>query len=115
GGRGRGPRGALNELRQLARLALPIAIAQAGIALMGLVDTAVVGRLGAAPLGAIGLGNGLFFGLAIVGMGAMMGLDPLFAQAFGASDHRRARELVWQGMWLSLLVTVVLAVPIAFL
>jgi len=84
----------LNELRQLLKLAAPLAVAQAGLALMGLVDTAVVGRLGAAPLGATGLGNGLFFALAIIGLGAMMGLDPLFSQAFGASDQQRARELL---------------------
>jgi MATE family multidrug resistance protein len=103
----------LNELRQLLKLAAPLAVAQAGLALMGLVDTAVVGRLGAAPLGATGLGNGLFFALAIIGLGAMMGLDPLFSQAFGASDQRRARELLWQGIWLSLAVTLVLAIPVA--
>src|SRR3954470_24551593 len=82
---------------------------------MGLIDTAVVGRLGAASLGAVGLANGLFFAVAVVGLGAMMGLDPLLAQAFGARDHRRARELLWQGMWLSLALAVVLAIPVALL
>src|SRR5881394_3615408 len=98
----------MEELRKLLRLAVPIAFTQAGYALMGLVDTAVVGRLGAAALGAVGLANGLFLGVAIVGLGAMMGLDPLFAQALGAGDERRARELIWQGLWLSLAVTLVL-------
>src|SRR5256885_11089178 len=83
--------------------------------MMGLVDTAVVGRLGAAPLGAVGLANGLFFALAIVGVGAMLGLDPLFAQAAGARDRDRARELVWQGLWLSALVTLALSLPLALL
>lgn len=102
-----------SELRQLFKLAAPIAFAQAGYALMGLVDTAVVGRLGAGPLGAIGLANGLFFALAVVGLGVMLGLDPLFAQAFGARDEDRARQLIWQGIWLSLLVSAALALPIA--
>ncbi len=105
----------LMELRQLWRLALPIAISQAGYALMGLVDTAVVGRLGAEPLGAIGLANGLFFGMAVIGLGTMFGLDPLFAQALGAGDTRRARELVWQGLWQSAAVTLALALPITAL
>jgi multidrug resistance protein, MATE family len=34
------------ELRELWKLALPIALAQAGMSLMGVVDTAVVGRAG---------------------------------------------------------------------
>lgn len=102
------------ELKSLARLATPIAAAQAGFALMGLVDTAVVGRLGAGPLGAVGLANGLFIGLAVVGMGAVMGLDPLFAQAFGARDLTRARALLWQGVWLSLVVSIPIGLCIAF-
>lgn len=100
------------ELRQLVRLAGPIAAAQAGLALMGLVDTAVVGRTGAGPLGAVGLGNGLFFSIAVLGMGLMMGLDPLISQAIGAGDRLRARRLLWQGTWLALLASVVLAVPV---
>src|ERR1041384_3904289 len=95
----------LEELRKLLRLAWPISFTQAGYALMGLIDTAVVGRLGASALGAIGLANGLFIAVAVVGLGAMMGLDPLFAQALGAGDEKRARDLIWQGLWLATLVT----------
>ncbi|HTO98791.1 MAG TPA: MATE family efflux transporter [Myxococcales bacterium] len=105
----------VEELRSLLRLAAPIAFTQAGYALMGLVDTAVVGRLGAAGLGAVGVANGLFFAVAVVGLGAMFGLDPLFAQALGARDRRRAEELIWQGLWLSGLVTLALTLPIAVL
>jgi MATE family multidrug resistance protein len=43
------------ELRALARLALPLAAAQAGQALMGVVDTAVVGRAGAVQIAGVGL------------------------------------------------------------
>ncbi|HYR18606.1 MAG TPA: MATE family efflux transporter [Myxococcales bacterium] len=113
GGRVEAPR-LLGELRELLRLAVPIAVAQAGIALMGVVDTAVVGRLGAAALGAVGLANGIFFAVAVIGIGTVMGLDPLIAQAFGARDRPRTRALVWQGAWLALIVSAVLAVPLAF-
>jgi MATE family multidrug resistance protein len=105
----------MEELRKLLRLAAPIAFTQAGYALMGLVDTAVVGRLGAPALGAIGLANGIFIAVAVIGLGAMMGLDPLFAQALGAGDSGRARRLIWQGLWLSGAVTLVLAGPLALL
>ncbi len=104
----------LGELRELLRLAVPVAAAQAGIALMGLVDTAVVGRLGAAALGAVGLANGIFFAVAVIGIGTVMGLDPLIAQAFGAQDRPRTRALMWQGAWLALIVSAVLAVPLGF-
>ncbi len=103
------------ELPALARLALPLAAAQAGQALMGVVDTAVVGRAGAVQVAGVGLGNALFFALAVLGMGVMMGLDPLIAQAFGAGDRARARRLAWQGGFLALHAGAWLAAPMLLL
>jgi MATE family multidrug resistance protein len=97
------------ELRQLARLAGPLAAAQAGAQIMNLVDLAVVGRLGAAELAATGLGSAIFFALSVVAMGLVFGIDPLISQAFGAGDPVRARHMLWQGVWLSLGATVVLS------
>src|SRR6266536_2759079 len=101
------------ELGSLARLAVPLAVANAGQAVMGVVDTAVCGRAGAAVLAGAALGNGLFFAAAVFGMGLMMGLDPLVAQAFGARDVRSARRLLWQGTWLALLTGALIALPCA--
>jgi len=103
------------ELRALGRLAAPLAAAQAGQALMGVVDTAVVGRAGAVPLAGVGLGNAVFFTVAVIGIGLMMGLDPLIAQAFGAGNPARARRLLWQGMSLSVITAGALALPLALL
>jgi len=102
------------ELRALARLAVPLALAAAAQSLMGVVDTAVVGRAGPAALAGTGLGNILFFAVSVLGMGLMMGLDPLVSQAFGAGDAPRARHLLWQGGWLSLGVGMALALPLVF-
>ena len=99
------------EIGELVRLAVPLAAAQAGTQLMSLVDAAVVGRLGARQLGAVGVGNSLFFFLTIIAMGIVMGVDPMIAQAIGAGDPRRARQVMWQGVWLSLAVTVLISIP----
>ncbi|WP_242340365.1 MULTISPECIES: MATE family efflux transporter [unclassified Anaeromyxobacter] len=99
------------EVSALVRLAVPLAIAQGGQALMGVVDTAVVGRAGPLPLAGVGLGNVLFMALSVLGMGVMQGLDPLIAQALGAGDPARARRLLWQGTWLALALSAALAVP----
>ncbi|MHB8873276.1 MAG: MATE family efflux transporter [Myxococcaceae bacterium] len=107
--------GALAELSLLSRLAGPIALANAGHALMGVVSTAVMGRVGAAEQGAVGLGNGLFFTVTALGLGLMMGLDPLISQAFGARQPVRARQLFWQGVYLALAASAVLALPIALM
>jgi MATE family multidrug resistance protein len=102
------PKTPRQEFRELLRLAMPIALAQAGMSLMGFVDTLVVGRAGTSALAAVGLANGLFFFVSGLGMGLMMGLDPLMSQAFGSKSASRARGLLWQGTWLSLAAGVVL-------
>ncbi|MCA9634326.1 MAG: MATE family efflux transporter [Myxococcales bacterium] len=80
--------------------------------LLGAVDTAVVGRLGAVELGAAGLGNSLFFCVSILGMGAMMGLDPLVSQAHGAKEYAQARRTLWQGVWLAAAGTIPLGIGV---
>jgi MATE family multidrug resistance protein len=104
-----------SELWALVRLAVPLSFAQVGQMAMGFVDVAIVGRLGPVSLAAVGLGNGIFFTLSIVGVGVMLGLDPLIAQAVGAKEELRARRLLWQGMWLALAAGAVLSLPIAAL
>jgi multidrug resistance protein, MATE family len=99
-----------NEMRHLMRLAIPLAAAQAGTQLMGLVDVAVLGRLGAVELAASGLGNAVFFAFSIVGMGIVLGVDPLVSQAIGAGDHLRARRVFWQGVWVALVLSAILTV-----
>lgn len=98
------------ELSQLFRLAAPLAAAQAGTQLMGLVDVAVLGRYGARELAGAGLANALFFAVSVFGMGIVMGVDPLISQALGAGDRARARRVMWQGVWLALVVAGLLTV-----
>jgi len=69
--------------------------------LLGVVDTAVVGRLGGLQLGAVGLGNAVFFGFTVTGIGIMLGVDPLITQALGAREPAVARQSMWQGIWLA--------------
>ncbi|MBI2212266.1 MAG: MATE family efflux transporter [Acidobacteria bacterium] len=102
------------ELRSLMRLAVPIALAQVGQTLMGVVDTAVVGRLGAAEIGAVGVGNSLFWFVGMFASGVVMGVDPLVSQAVGANDPLRARRILWQGIYLALAVAAVLTIPLFF-
>ena len=101
-----------SEVSATIRLAAPIALANIGNQLLGLVDTAVVGRLGEMQLGAVGLGNSVYFAVAVVGLGLMLGLDPLVAQAVGAGERLRARSTLWQGIWIAALLTLPLAAVI---
>lgn len=98
------------EWFSLARLAGPLAAANFGQMLLGAVGTAIVGRVGAKELGAAGLGNALFFTISILGIGSLMGLDPLVSQAHGAGEQRLARRILWQGVWLGFIIIIPLGI-----
>lgn len=73
---------------------------------MGVVDTIMVGHLSAGALAAVALGNLYFFGAAVFGMGVLMALDPIVAQAVGARDEPAIARAVQRGVLLSMLLTV---------
>lgn len=97
------------ELRALLALAAPLFLTHFGSLLLGLVDIAVVGRLGEAPIAAVGLGQTIFFATSVLGFGWMLALDPLIAQAIGAGERGRAEDLLAQGMWIAVLAAVPLS------
>ncbi len=45
-------------------------------------------------------------------MGVVFGVDPLISQAIGAGDRLRARRVLWQGLWLAVVVAGVLTIPL---
>src|SRR5262245_15742470 len=100
-----------DDLRAMVRLALPDVVIQVGMMAMGVVDTLMVGRLSARALAAVALGNLYFFLIAVFGMGTLMVLDPVVAQAVGARDHEGAARGVQRGILLAGL----LALPAAVL
>ncbi|MBX7118058.1 MAG: MATE family efflux transporter [Gemmatimonadaceae bacterium] len=101
------------ELREMARLAAPIVLVNVGMQAMGVVDSLMLGRVSAAALAAGALGNFYFFVTAVVGMGVLMALDPVVAQAVGAQDDVGVARGVQRGVALTLLVSV--AVALTFL
>jgi MATE family multidrug resistance protein len=78
---------------------------------MGVVDTIMAGRLGAAAIGAGSLGGNLFYPIAIFGTGLLAGMDTLVSQSFGAGDARDCRRTLVNGVWLA----AGLAFPLALL
>jgi MATE family multidrug resistance protein len=77
---------ASDDVRELMRLALPVALVQIGLMAMGAVDTIMVGRVSATDLAAVAIGHLYFFGVAVFGMGVLYALDPVVSQAVGAGD-----------------------------
>ena len=99
----------------MLRMAVPLAMAELGWMAMGLVDTIMAGRLGAAALGAGSLGGMLFYPIAICGTGFLLGMDTLVSQAHGAEDAADCRRTLVNGLWLSVAMTPLLAVGILLL
>jgi multidrug resistance protein, MATE family len=100
-----------NDLRALRRLAVPIVIVQVGVMVMGTVDTIMVGHVSADALASVALGNLVFFFAVGFGMGGLLALDPVIAQAVGAGDE----PAVARGMQRGLLLAALVAVPTSLL
>src|SRR5688572_8922683 len=94
--------------RALVRLALPIVVVQAGIMLMGVVDTIMVGHISAEALGSVALGNMYYFSISIFGLGVLMALDPIISQAVGAGDHTAIARAMQRAFVIAILLTVVI-------
>jgi multidrug resistance protein, MATE family len=90
-------------------MAWPIILANASAPLLGLADTAVIGRTGtAAELGAIALGA-LVFSFVYWGFGFLrMGTTGFTAQAAGAGDEAEVRATVARGLIFGLAIGMVL-------
>ena len=95
-----------SQFSELVKLAIPLAIVQLAFQFLGFVDTAVAGRIDEISLAAAGLGSSLFFGVAMVGLGIVLGTDPVASQAMGADRPRLARQALWQGGYLAALVCI---------
>jgi MATE family multidrug resistance protein len=102
------------NIRALLGLALPVVVVQVGLMLMGVVDSIMVGRVSAAALAGVALGNVYFFAFSIFGTGVVMALDPVVSQAVGAGDEPAIARAVQRGLLLSLLLTLPVSVPLFF-
>ncbi|MEZ5353379.1 MAG: MATE family efflux transporter [Bryobacteraceae bacterium] len=96
------------EVRPLLRLAIPLVLGELGWMTMGVVDTMMVGRVSAEAMGGVSLGSMLFYATAVFGLGLLLGLDPLVAQAFGAGREERCHRWLLAGLLLSIPLTVLL-------
>ena len=86
------------DLSQVVGLALPVVGVQLGLMAMGLVDTMMVGRVSAPDLAAVALGNLFFFTIAVFGVGVLLSLDPVVAQAVGAGEAEAAARGLQRGL-----------------
>ena len=103
----------LRELRRIGAIALPVALTQATLMTLWIVDTKMLFGLSVEAQDAAALGRSWIAGISLVGLGLCLGLDPIMSQAWGARDRRRLGSALQQGLLLSLLLSV--PVGLAFL
>lgn len=94
------------ELRRLLILAWPVVLGQLGSVMMGVEDLIMIGELGEEAVAAVGAGNLWGFGVLILGMGMLRGLDPVFSQAHGAGDLEAGAAALARGILLAVLVSI---------
>ncbi|MEE2636578.1 MAG: MATE family efflux transporter [Acidobacteriota bacterium] len=99
----------------MLRLATPVVVAELGWMAMGIVDIAMVGRLGPEAIGAVGVGSVLFFAFVVFGIGMLLGLDPLIAQAFGQGRIEECQRWLMHGVGLAVLLAVPLTLVTGFI
>jgi MATE family multidrug resistance protein len=93
------------ELAAMIALAVPVVLSELGWMAQGIVDTIMVGKLGPVAIGAVALGNAVCNTPALFGIGLLLGLDTLVAQAFGRKDHDGCHRWLAQGVYLACIAT----------
>ncbi|MCP5453815.1 MAG: MATE family efflux transporter [Spirochaetaceae bacterium] len=88
--------------RDLWRIAVPIALQNLVVSSVNMLDTVMVGRLGAVELAAVGLGNQIWFLLMILLFGTSSGSGVFTAQYWGKRDVAGVRRTTGLSMALGL-------------
>ncbi len=103
-----------SHLRETVGLALPVIVGQLGIITMGVVDNAMVGRIGYYPLAASALANGIFFLIFVVGMGVTYAVSPLVANALGKGNPELCGNILKQALVINLVIGILLGIVTFF-
>jgi MATE family multidrug resistance protein len=99
------------ETVKILKLSIPIFIAQFAQTAMGFVDTVMAGGVSANDMAAVSIATSIWLPCILFGVGVLMALIPLTAQAHGADEFTEIPKTGQQGLYLSLL----LSVPIIFI
>ena len=98
-----------NHVGNVLFLVWPIVIASLLQTVVGIADTIMVGRLGAQPLAAVGMGRFIFMVVIIFILAVSTGAQALVAHYTGAKNKERVTCVVDQALILSVIVTALLA------
>lgn len=98
------------EAKKFLAIGLPIFIAQLSQTGMNFADTAMTGQYNAEDMAAVAVAGSVWGPIALLGIGCLMALSPLSAQMVGAGKRESAAHLLRQGIWLSLIISILLII-----
>lgn len=98
------------HILETIKLAIPVSIGQLGHIMLGVVDSFMVGKLGAKPLAAAALANGLFFLIMVLGIGMSHAITALVAIAKGEEDKEKCGIILRQGLLVNVFFGIILTV-----
>jgi len=99
---------------QVAHLAYPVILTHLSITMMGVVDSAMVGQLGATELAAVGFGGIWLWTLLNGFIGAGIGVQTFVAHDHGAGHPEQCGRWVWQGIYAVIPMTAIAALILHF-
>ena len=100
----------LIESKKIIKLSLPIFIAQFAQTAMGFVDTVMAGGVSSTDMAAVAIASSIWLPCILFGVGVLMAIVPLAAQAHGANDLTIIPKIGQQGLYLSLLLSIPIAI-----
>jgi MATE family multidrug resistance protein len=90
-----------SEYRAVWTLGWPLALAQLGILLAGVVDTVMIARVSVEALAACALANMWHWAFMSIGLGLVMGIDAQVSQAHGRRDGEASARALHRGLILA--------------
>ncbi len=100
------------EIKKTLTLAYPVIVGQLGFIMMAVVDSIMVGSVGAVPLAAASVSNSLFILIWIVGLGVSIAVTPLVAIAVGGNKYEDCGILFRQSLLINITAGIIIAVAV---
>lgn len=96
----------LQEMHKIIKLSIPLFIASFAQTAMGFVDTVMAGGVSASDMAAVSIAASIWLPSILFGVGILMALIPLIAQAHGANNLKKIPQLGQQGLYIALFLSV---------
>jgi len=95
------------KLRLFLKILWPILITQVGYNAMTVIDTMMSGRAGTEQLAGVAIGFNIWMPVSIGFGGIMLAITPIVGQLLGGEDKMRISSAVTQGLYLSLIISLI--------